>query len=204
MILSENYTVLHFEGDTMKWWEVLKNAKISGKAKGKGTSFDASKVKINIDDKDDCCEEFWKTIQEFKNEHLVVFKVMININSNRPSDDGDKFPTHSYDGIGHMYYEGDTLISPMSSDKPCRESRRLFSLIKDIQWDITGSRWKESAKVWKEFGNHVTGRMYPFLPRHYLKSNLRHVNEWPILVNKFLEEYDDLWRKYEDCEKLRE
>ena len=38
------------------WWDILKNAKISGKAKGKGTSFDASKIKINID-KDDCKRE---------------------------------------------------------------------------------------------------------------------------------------------------
>lgn len=36
------------------WWEILKNAKLSGKAKGK--SFDASKIKINID-KNDCKRE---------------------------------------------------------------------------------------------------------------------------------------------------
>ena len=42
----------------MNWWNILKNAKISGKAKGEGvgTSFDASKIKINID-KDDCKKE---------------------------------------------------------------------------------------------------------------------------------------------------
>jgi len=188
----------------LNWWSILKNAKISGKAKGKGTSFDASKIKINIDKPDDCCEEFWKTIQEFKNEHIIVFRVMININSNRPPDDGDKYPTHSYEGIGHMYYEGDTLVMPMSSNKPCRESRRLFNLLKDIYWDITGSVFKEVDKEWKEFRSHVKDSMYPFLPRHYEKANIRQVNDWPKLVNKFLEEYDDLWRKYEDCEKLKE
>jgi len=36
------------------WWDILKAAKVSGKAKGKGTSFDASKIKINIDKPDDC------------------------------------------------------------------------------------------------------------------------------------------------------
>lgn len=40
----------------MNWWDILKNTKLSGKAKGKGTSFDASKIKINID-KDDCKKE---------------------------------------------------------------------------------------------------------------------------------------------------
>jgi len=180
----------------MSWWKILKNAKISGKAKGKGTSFDASKIKINIDDKDDCCEEFWKTIQEFKNEHLVVFKVMVGVRTA-----GQPIEEYTFDGIGHMYYEGDTLISPMSSDKPCRESRRLFNLLNDIfgEFIINGH-----SPDWKEFGNHVTGNMYPFLPRHYLKSNLRHVNEWPILVSKFYNAFDALEAKYQDCEKLRE
>ena len=41
------------------WWEILKNAKLSGKAKGK--SFDASKIKINID-KNDCKERLRKLI----------------------------------------------------------------------------------------------------------------------------------------------
>jgi len=203
MILSENFTVLQFEGVDMRWWKILKNAKISGKAKGKGSSFDASKIKINIDNKDDCCEKFWKTIQEFRNEHKTVLKVMININSNRPPDDGDKFPTHSYDGMGHMYYEGDTLLSPMSSNQPCKDSRRLFNLYRDIRGDIVDNSRREPAKVWKKIGSHIKGNMYPFLPRHYLKANLTQVNEWPKLVDKFIEEYNDLSRKYEACEELR-
>ena len=44
------------------WWEILKNAKLSGKAKGK--SFDASKIKINIDDKDDCKRELKKILSK--------------------------------------------------------------------------------------------------------------------------------------------
>ena len=45
----------------MNWWEILKNAKISGKAKGKGSTLDASKIKINID-KNDCKEKLRKLI----------------------------------------------------------------------------------------------------------------------------------------------
>jgi len=43
------------------WWDIIKNAKLSGKAKGKGTSFDASKIKINVD-KDDCKKELKKIL----------------------------------------------------------------------------------------------------------------------------------------------
>ena len=183
----------------MNWWNILKNAKISGK--GKGKSFDASKIKINIDDKDDCCEEFWKTIQEFRNEHKIVFKVMERHISN------PKYTKHrTFDRIGHIYYEGDTLVMPMSSNKPCLDSRSLFNLLEDIFWDIAESGYYQEVRYWnwKEFGGHVKGSMYPFLPKHYRKANLRQVNEWPKLVDKFIEEYNDLWRKYEDCEKLKE
>ena len=45
----------------MNWWETLKNAKVSGKATGKGSSFDASKIKINLD-KNDCKEKLRKLI----------------------------------------------------------------------------------------------------------------------------------------------
>jgi len=204
MILSENFTVLQFEGVDMRWWKILKNAKISGKAKGKGSSFDASKIKINIDDKDDCCEEFWKTIQEFKNEHIIVFKVMGD-----EMFDTENFKNTTFDGIGHMYYEGDTLVMPMSSNKPCSDSRSLFSLIEDIYFDIIESGYKESDfvsvvdKEWKKFGHYVKGNMYPFLPKHYGQATIIQVNEWPKLVGKFLEEYNDLWRKYEACEELK-
>ena len=43
------------------WWEILKNAKISGKTKGKGSTLDASKIKINID-KNDCKRELKKIL----------------------------------------------------------------------------------------------------------------------------------------------
>jgi hypothetical protein len=43
------------------WWEILKNAKVSGKATGKGSSFNASKIKINLD-KNDCKERLRKLI----------------------------------------------------------------------------------------------------------------------------------------------
>ena len=51
------------------WWEILKNAKLSGKAKGK--SFDASKIKINLDKKD-CREELLKILYGAIKSHQVV------------------------------------------------------------------------------------------------------------------------------------
>ena len=50
------------------WWEILKYAKLSGKAKGK--SFDASKIKINLD-KNDCREELLKILYGAIESHQV-------------------------------------------------------------------------------------------------------------------------------------
>jgi len=57
------------------WWNILKNTKLSGKAKGKGTSFDASKIKINID-KNDCKK---KLLQYIKNAGSLNSRASKNI-----------------------------------------------------------------------------------------------------------------------------
>jgi hypothetical protein len=59
------------DGCIMSWWDILKNAKISGKAKGKGTSFDASKIKINID-KDDCNKKLEQWAKNAKKVPLIL------------------------------------------------------------------------------------------------------------------------------------
>ena len=58
------------------WWEILKNAKLSGKAKGK--SFDASKIKINVD-RNDCKREL-KQIIEKAFTMALVYNTYGNIN----------------------------------------------------------------------------------------------------------------------------
>jgi len=58
----------------MNWWEILKNAKISGKTKGKGTSFDASKIKINIDEDDKCNKQLQEWANKLKNYNLLMKK----------------------------------------------------------------------------------------------------------------------------------
>ena len=175
------------------WWEILKNAKISRKVKGKGSSFDASKIKINVD-KDDCCEEFWKTIQEFRNEHKIVIKVMVGLrNARQPLQE------YTYDGIGHKYFEGDTLVMHMSSNKPCEDSYHLYDIIEDIRnrFMIYGP-----SKSWDMKGYDIKGNMYPFEAHHYKKTTLDEIREWPKLVSKFFNAFDELEAKYLDCPEL--
>tara|TARA_R110001632_G_scaffold133594_1_gene248151 strand:+ start:3701 stop:4252 length:552 start_codon:yes stop_codon:yes gene_type:complete len=54
----------------MNWWDILKNARVSNRAEGKGTSLDASKININFDKKD-CKEKLLQYIKNSKqNNHL--------------------------------------------------------------------------------------------------------------------------------------
>ena len=65
----------------MKWWDILKNAKVSGKSKSKGSSFDASKIKINIKEPEKCKE---KLIQYSKNTKRVLKPHLYEIDTPSP------------------------------------------------------------------------------------------------------------------------
>ena len=54
----------------MNWWDILKSAKVSSKvsSKGKGTSFDATKIKINVKDDESCVEKFNKIYKYIEDE----------------------------------------------------------------------------------------------------------------------------------------
>jgi len=69
------------------WWEILKNAKISGKATGQGKSLDASKIKINIDKED--CNKKLKEVQKFLKAYAtkiepVLKRTIEKINKENP------------------------------------------------------------------------------------------------------------------------
>ena len=181
--------------DNMNWWEVLKNAKVSGKAKGKGSSFDASKIKINID-KDDCCEEFWKTIQEFMNNNRIVISsirrlLFMELEYN---EDHPNYMQYDFEGIGHKTYEGQTPVSPSPSEKPCEDSASIYiQLLKYAQEiDSTPDSGKMSDKI------------SPFEVKHYKNSeNLdKDIKEWYQLKDSFYYEWQSLERTIRKCPDL--
>ena len=60
----------------MNWWDILKSAKGSSKvsSKEKGTSFDASKIKVNIKDDESCVEKFNKIYKYINDEIDRIIK----------------------------------------------------------------------------------------------------------------------------------
>ncbi len=173
------------------WWKILKNAKLSGKAKG--TTLSANRIKIKKPD--DCCEKFWKTIQEFKNEHLIVFRV-IGVHLANPAI----IQYGTFDGIGHIKYKGDTLVTPMSSKEPCKDSYILFRVFADIWHHFISNN--TPPKEWDNYIANTQGNMYPFLPKHYEDATISEIREWPELVIKFLEAFNELNSAFQNCPEL--
>lgn len=56
----------------MKWWDILKSAKVSSKTSSKGSSFDASKIKVNIKDDESCVEKFNKIYKYINDEFMRI------------------------------------------------------------------------------------------------------------------------------------
>jgi len=55
------------------WWEILKNAKLSGKAKSKGTTLDSNRIKIERP-KTDCNTKLKEWASKLKNYNLLMKK----------------------------------------------------------------------------------------------------------------------------------
>lgn len=56
----------------MDWWDILKSAKVAPKTSSKGSSFDASKIKINIKDDESCVEKFNKIYKYINDEFMRI------------------------------------------------------------------------------------------------------------------------------------
>lgn len=164
------------------WWEILKNAKLSGKAKGK--SFDASKIKINID-KDDCCEKFWLKIQRFLNDNSIVIDSLTKLRYN---------PDYDFKGIGHRVFEYEANGPILSSEKPCEDSAHIYLQL---------------IKYAREIGSipdtgSLQEMILPFELKHYENSEYpdKDIKEWEQLKDSFFNEKKKLNSVIRKCPDL--
>tara|TARA_R110000823_G_scaffold81078_1_gene184358 strand:- start:39 stop:578 length:540 start_codon:yes stop_codon:yes gene_type:complete len=124
----------------MKWFDILKNAKLGSKSKGKTGTLDASKIKINI--KDDCKEKLRK---------LIWF----NTTEPAPDDIAQQVDTSK---------NGNTLIDTKEFNKlPEQIACRLLQELKSHDFDAA-KNYKDLNEGWgdgyakariKHFGDSV-------------------------------------------------
>ena len=171
-------------GNDMSWWSILKNTKLSGKAKGEGTSFDASQIKINID-KDDCCDKFWIKIQQYLNDNIIVISSLRKL---RDKDDYD------FKGIGHRLYESQTKVFPSPSEFPCSDSAAVYLQI---------TKYAEEIRSIPDTGN-FSDKILPFKLKHYkhTKDIRKDVREWHQLKDSFYHEWHSLRIAIKKCPDL--
>jgi len=167
------------------WWEILKNAKVSGKATGKGSSFDASKIKINIDEPDDCCDEVYNKLVKFINRNDVVAYAFPNVYM--VSD----FTRESLDGLGHKFYLKYQPLPPLNRKATCKDGVFLYIQLRRIHHDCSDTLKSDA---------------YPFSSEQYRnakKSFEESIKEWKMLKNTFSREFNTLWDDIMKCDDFK-
>ena len=89
------------------WWNIIKSAKGSSKVSSKGSSFDASKIKVNIKDDESCVEKFNNIIDYIKEESKKI------IDSSKLEHD---LPAQDFDDIWVWFGETQKDIEESSLD----------------------------------------------------------------------------------------
>jgi len=166
----------------MNWWKVLKNAKISGKTTGKGSSFDASKIKINID-KNDCCEKLSLDIQNFVNHNSTVMSSFFRLED-----------TQDFEGIGHRYFENLGNIYPSPTEMSCDNTAFVYIKLDKLAEEIRSI--PDSGKL--------ADMILPLKLKHYENSEYpaKDIKEWHQLKDSFYHEWHHLREKVKKCPDL--
>jgi len=73
----------------MNWWDILKSAKGSSKVSSKRSSFDASKIKINVKDDESCVEKFNK-IYDYINSEFKRIKESTSFKTDKTGETIDE------------------------------------------------------------------------------------------------------------------
>jgi len=127
----------------MMWWEILKNAKISGKAKGKGSSFDASKIKINLDNQDDCN----KKLQQWAKNAKKITPILPNLYSN------NKWFRENFRKKNQSVFMSSYIFKGYEADYPYTEFE-LFHIDEDIQGVYNTVPEKVACKAISQFNSN--------------------------------------------------
>ena len=165
------------------WWEILKNAKLSGKAKGK--SFDASKIKININEPDDCCDKLYNELLELINSNKVVAHSFPNVYMS------DDFSKMSLDGLGHKYYLKYRPLPALNRKATCEDAVFLYTSLRRIYHDVSDTMNPDA---------------HPFSPKQYSNSKKSFedsIKEWKMLKDTFKRGYEKMRDNAMKCDDFK-
>ena len=160
----------------MNWFDILKNAKLGSKSKGKTGTLDASKIKINI--KDDCKEKLRK---------LIWF----NTTEPAPDDIAQQVDTSK---------NGNTLIDTKEFNKlpeeiACEILQEIYSYKNQFSGDIDNykdykdariNRFGDSYRLWLEI-NEFKGKE---VIRYYILNGTEDV-AWVMFPFSDLKKWKD-------------
>jgi|DEB0MinimDraft_6_1074348.scaffolds.fasta_scaffold23895_3 hypothetical protein len=165
----------------MNWWDILKSAKGSSKvsSKGKGTSFDASKIKVNIKDDESCVEKFNKIYKYINDEINRIIKT-----TNLRSDVNDfDYNNHSNGWIWFAFT--DKELRDASGDN--EETYKVLAELEYINYEAENEEAAcKSLKRISELNTRMEKDNYAEVDGFYFTRNLNNLdiaNRMEQLIN---------------------
>lgn len=134
----------------MNWWDILKSAKGSSKvsSKGKGTSFDASKIKVNIKDDESCVEKYNK-IYDYINREFKRIKESTSLKTDKT---GERISEEA-SNVWTWFAFSDKDLRDASSD-----SGETYKVLAEMEYDNFPAKNEELAcKQLKNIANAQAG-----------------------------------------------
>ena len=168
------------------WWDVLKNAKLSGRAKG--STLDTNRININIDK--DCCVKLWSELQGLVKKHSTVFNVFEMI-------EGAGFITgHHTDYAAGGDYSWSEWLNKDNDCEMIASVMGVFEINREIysdgpiQWPFDDSRLHHGEPIWTNKTRHADGKkMTPAI-----------LKDWERLVSLAKTDLDSFRDKVIKCE----
>jgi len=119
----------------LNWWDILKSAKGSSKVSSKGSSFDASKIKVNIKDDESCVEKFNK-IYDYINREFKRIKESTSFKTDKSGENIDEQSSHVWTWFAF-------------SDKDLRDASsgagETYKILAEMEYDNFSAKNEELA-----------------------------------------------------------
>jgi len=161
----------------LNWWHILKSAKGSSKisSKGKGTTLDASKIKVNIKDDESCVEKYNK-IYDYINREFKRIKESTSLKTDKTGESIDELSSNVWTWFAFSDKDlrdassatGDTykVLAEMEYDNFPAKNEELackqLKLLSNAQANLNKNQMfdSENARTWLSFNRSIYTYQY--------------------------------------------
>ena len=149
----------------MDWWDILKSAKVAPKTSSKGSSFDASKIKINIKDDESCVEKFNKIYKYINDEFMRIKNSTSLASDNTGINDGNAWTWFAFsekdirDASTEPHNDTNKILAEMEyinfEAKDEKLACKQLKTLAEYKLRIKNHNEENDDEVWPTFNLHI-------------------------------------------------